>query len=69
MGSPGPLQQNSSKHKMNLSMQMKQKEENDLNFAARHQLGNSRNNNHTRMPSLPHNIKGSIGGSGPGNIL
>ena len=55
------------KHKMNLSMQMKQMEDGDMvATGGRHNLGNSRNN-HSRMPSLPSNIKGSIGGmSGTG---
>ena len=50
-------------------MQMKQMEENDALAPARHQIGNSRNN-HNRMPSLPSNIKGSIGGmSGAPNLM
>jgi len=61
---------NGSKHKMNLSMQMKPLDENEIGMAARHHVGNSRNN-HTRMPSLPSNIKGSIGGisGGPNNLM
>jgi len=46
--------------------QMKNYDETD-NLRQQNPNSNSRNN-HVRMPSLPNNIKGSIGSSGPGNF-
>ena len=49
----GNLSQSQNKHKMNMSMNFRQMNDNEVKLSnAKHQVGNSRNN-HTRMPSLP----------------